>query len=68
MGRFRCNNDGYPKGGWSSNKVIILLRGDPENRYNSVAFNQRCQACNGLGILTLDENSYVEQVAYRIKQ
>jgi len=68
MGKFRCNNDGCPNRGCGSKKVTILIRGYPENGYNAVVFNQRCMSCNGLGTLTLDENSYVERVAYRLKK
>ena len=38
------------------------------NGYNAIIFNQRCESCNGLGTLTLDKNSYVERVAYRLKK
>ena len=38
------------------------------NEYNAVVFNQRCRDCNSLGNLTLDESSYVERVAYRLKK
>jgi hypothetical protein len=68
MGKFRCNNNGCSNRGWGSKKVTILIRGYPENGYNAVVFNQRCMSCNGLGTLTLDENSYVKRVAYRLKK
>jgi len=68
MGKFRCNNDSCSSRGWSSKKVSILIRGYPGNGYNAVVFNQHCKSCNGLGTLTLDENSYVERVAYRLKK
>jgi hypothetical protein len=68
MGKFGCDNDGCPNRGWASKKVAILIRGYPENGYNAVVFNQRCKACNRLGTLTLDENSYVGRVAYRLKK
>ncbi|KAI1653496.1 zinc-binding domain-containing protein [Daldinia decipiens] len=67
-GKFKCSNKDCSKGGWSSKKVSILIRGYPGNGYNALVFNQRCQSCNKLGILTLDENSYVERVAYRLKK
>jgi len=68
MGKFRCNNDSCPSRGWTSKKVTILIRGYSQNGYNAVVFNQHCKACNGLGTLTLDKNSYVERVAYRLKK
>ncbi|KAK5989395.1 hypothetical protein PT974_10914 [Cladobotryum mycophilum] len=68
MGRFRCSNGACSSGGWASKKVAILIRGYPENGYNAVVFNQHCKACKELGILTLDENSYVERIAYRLKK
>ena len=68
MGKFTCNNDDCSKNGWGSKKVAILIRGYPENGYNAVVFNQRCRSCNRLGTLTLDKNSYIERVAYRLKK
>ncbi|KAH8782654.1 zinc-binding domain-containing protein [Diaporthe sp. PMI_573] len=68
MGNFACNNESYSNRGWRSKKVSILIRGYPRNGYNAVIFNQCCESCNGLGTLTLDENSYVERVAYWLKK
>lgn len=68
MGKFKCNNNACSKGGWTSKKVTILIRGYPRNGYNAVVFNQRCKSCNQLGTLTLDEKSYVDRVAYRLKK
>ena len=69
MGKFRCHNDDCSNNrGWASKKVTILIRGYPENGYNAVVFNQRCKYCDGLGTLTLDKNSYVERVTYRLKK
>jgi hypothetical protein len=68
MGKFKCNNNACSKGGWASKKVTIFIRGYPRNGYNAVVFNQRCKSCNRLGTLTLDEKSYVDRVAYRLKK
>ena len=68
MGRFVCNNNACSTDGWSSKKVAILIRGYARNGYNAVVFNQRCKACNQLGTLVLDEKSYVDRVAYRLKK
>jgi len=68
MGKFICTNDTCSKNGWGSKKVAIHIRGYPNNGYNAVVFNQRCKGCNKLGTLTLDETSYVERVAYRLKK
>ena len=68
MGRFQCDNAGCAKDGWSSKKVAILIRRFPRNGYNAVVFGQRCQSCHRLGSLTLDENSYVDRVTYRLQK
>lgn len=68
VGKFRCMNEACGKGGWSSGKVAILIRGYEGNGYNAVVFNQRCKTCNTLGTLTLDEKSYVDRIAYRIQR
>ncbi|KAL8636326.1 MAG: hypothetical protein Q9228_006264 [Teloschistes exilis] len=68
MGKFQCYNNSCSNTGWSSKKVTILIRGYGNNLYNAVVFGQRCQSCNRLGNLTLDEASYVDRVAYRLKK
>jgi hypothetical protein len=68
MGRFGCKNKECPQKGWGSKKIAILIRGFPNNGYNAVVFNQRCRSCNGLGSLVLDEDSYVDRVAYRVRK
>ncbi|KAI5865706.1 zinc-binding domain-containing protein [Durotheca rogersii] len=68
MGKFKCNNGGCSKDGWASRTVAIVIRRYPNNGYNATVFNQRCQSCNKLGTLTLNENSYIERVAYRLKK
>lgn len=68
MGKFKCNNNACTSNGWGSKKVAITIRGYPRNGYNAVVFNQRCKACHQLGTLTLDEKSYVDRVAYRLRK
>ncbi|KAF1850817.1 uncharacterized protein K460DRAFT_271884 [Cucurbitaria berberidis CBS 394.84] len=68
MGKFICNNKACPTGGWGSKKVAILIRGYPGNGYNAEVFNQRCKSCNRPGSMKLDEDSYVDRVAYRLKK
>ena len=68
MGRFKCNNNACSTEGWSSKMVAISIRGYARNGYNAVVFNQRCMACETLGTLTVDVESYVSRVAYIIKK
>lgn len=68
MGNFQCLNDRCSKDRWTSKTVAILIRGYSNNGYNAVVFNQRCKSCNSLGKLTIDTDSYVERVAYRLKK
>ncbi|KAK4038952.1 hypothetical protein C8A01DRAFT_37067 [Parachaetomium inaequale] len=68
MGRFDCRNPACAKQGWGSKKISILIRQYPDNGYNAVVFKQRCKACERVGALRLDENSYVERVTYRLKK
>jgi hypothetical protein len=67
MGRFKCNNNSCSNHGWGSKKVAILIRGYSEGSYDAVVFNQRCRSCEKLGNLILDEESYIDRVAYRLK-
>ena len=68
MGRFKCHNNACSTKGWSSKMVAISIRGYARNGYNAVLFNQRCNACKRLGAFTLDVESYVDRVAYRLKK
>lgn len=68
MGKFTCNNDSCPTRGWDSKTVSILIRRYPGMGTTLSYSNQRCKSCNELGDLTLDKNSYVERVAYRLKK
>ncbi|KAF2793388.1 hypothetical protein K505DRAFT_244534 [Melanomma pulvis-pyrius CBS 109.77] len=67
-GNFECNSYACSKSGWSSGKVTIHIMGFPGNGYTAVVFNQRCKSCRQLGIFTLNEQSYVDRVTYRLKK
>ncbi|KAH8621981.1 hypothetical protein IG631_23376 [Alternaria alternata] len=68
MGKFTCDNNACRKKRWSSMVVAIWIRGYPQNGYNAIVYNQRCESCNWLGSLPLDEESYVERIAYWLKR
>lgn len=68
MARFSCKAHGPALATWSSKKVAIVIRLHHGNLYSAVVYNQRCKRCQGLGIMKLDETSYVERVAYRLKK
>ncbi|KAI0968975.1 zinc-binding domain-containing protein [Xylaria arbuscula] len=64
MARFECTRCSKT---WRSGRVTIVIRGYTGNGYNAEVFNQHCDSCNTLGTMTLDEDSYVERVVYRLK-
>lgn len=68
MGRFMCNNNFCKKHFWDSGMVPIEIRGYKDNGYSAIVYNQRCTFCYQLGTLKLDERSYIERVAYRLKK
>jgi hypothetical protein len=68
MGKFTCVNNGCRKNGWSSKVVAVKIRGYARSGYNVTVYNQHCKACGWLGRFTLDEESYVERIAYRLKR
>jgi hypothetical protein len=68
MGRFTCNNNTCKKLFWNSRKVPIEIRGDGDSGYSAIVYNQRCKSCNRLGTFELNEPSYIERVAYRLKK
>lgn len=68
MGSFSCKNKMCKKHGWSSGKVSIVIQGYAGNGYSATVYSQRCKRCNHLGTFALDEESYVERVAYRLKK
>lgn len=66
IGAFTCVNKRCGKNEWSSGLVAIWIRGYPRNGYNAIVYNQSCRSCGWLGSLKLDEESYIERVAYRL--
>jgi len=73
MGSFVCTNRECKKSGWNSKKVAIWIRGYGHggpcpSGYNAVVFNQRCVSCDCLGTFTIDEQSYIERVSYRLRK
>lgn len=68
MGHFTCNNEKCKKKGWPTKKMAITIREYTRDRYNARVYFQRCMRCKTLGQPTLDKESYIERVAYRIKK
>lgn len=68
MGRFICHNKACSSNGWSSGNIAITIRMYSGDRYNAKVYFQRCQACNCIGRLVLDGNTYIERVTYRLKK
>lgn len=68
MGRFRCINSSCSENVWTSGQVSIVITGYPNNGYGAIVYNQRCKSCHWLGALTLDKQSYVDRIAYRLKK
>ncbi|VUC24999.1 unnamed protein product [Clonostachys rosea] len=68
MGRFRCRRGNCPTGGWSSKRIAITIREYPGTTYNARVYHQRCKSCNGLSRPTLDVQSYVDRIVYRLKK
>ncbi|KXJ91876.1 zinc-binding domain-domain-containing protein [Microdochium bolleyi] len=68
MGTFRCANKSCSSERWGSKMVSIVIRGYVDDGYHAEVFNQRCRACNQLGVFSLNEQSYIDRVAYRIKK
>ena len=68
MGKFRCKNPACTTKGWGSKKIAILIRRYIGDEYNAVVYMQRCKKCNDIGAVVLDQNAYVERVAYRLKK
>ncbi|KAH5442654.1 hypothetical protein HBI23_132310 [Parastagonospora nodorum] len=67
-GSFTCDNNVCERQSWGSGKVSIEIRGYAGNGYSAVVYNQRCRSCRCLGMFVLDEESYIDRVAYRLKK
>ncbi|GLB02727.1 hypothetical protein AtubIFM57258_006190 [Aspergillus tubingensis] len=68
MGRFVCSNDSCTSTGWTSKKIAITIRLYPDDEYNARVYHQRCKKCNSLSRPFLDEDSYAQRIAYRMKK
>jgi hypothetical protein len=66
MGLFICDNGDCLGASWFSGKVAILIRGYPGDGYNAVVYGQGCELCERLGRFKMNEQSYVDRVAYRL--
>ncbi|KAM0339576.1 hypothetical protein ACHAPU_010876 [Fusarium lateritium] len=68
MGKFACNNGKCKKNGWSSKQIAITIREYSRDRYNARVYHQRCKQCKSLGQLSINQESYIDRVSYRIKK
>lgn len=68
MAKFACNNHGGHRHTWVSKKVSLVIRGYAQNRYNAIVYGQRCESCQKLGVMTLNQKTYIERVSYRLKK
>lgn len=68
MGRFQCRDHKCSSPSWGSKKIAIQIREFAGNTYDAVVYKQRCRTCGNLGTMRIDEESYVERVAYRLKK
>ena len=66
MGKFNCKNERCNKIAWTSKKIAITIRMYNGEQYNARVYNQRCKACNTPSRASVDKQSYVERVTYRI--
>ncbi|KAF4338428.1 peroxide stress-activated histidine kinase mak2 [Fusarium beomiforme] len=53
---------------WSSNCIAVTIREYDDDQYNVRVYHQRCKKCKTLCRPTLNQESYVERVVYRIKK
>jgi hypothetical protein len=67
MGAFICPNRSCRTEKWTSMKVAISIRLFADQQYNATVWHQRCRQCKSMGVLRLDEESYTDRVAYRLR-
>ncbi|KAF7920906.1 hypothetical protein EAE99_007758 [Botrytis elliptica] len=67
-GRFACYKRTCSSKGWGSNKIAITIRMYDGDRYNARVYAQRCNQCEILGRPKIDEKTYAERIAYRLKK
>lgn len=63
MGRFQCRNHKCSTPSWSSKKIAIQI-----HEFAGDTYRQRCRTCGNLDAMRIDEESYVERDAYRLKK
>lgn len=68
MGRFDCCRPGCEDSAWTSKKIAITIRMYSHMRYNAKVWHQRCRACKGVCSPSVDESSYADRIAYRLKK
>jgi hypothetical protein len=68
MGMLVSNNLKGATKGWSSKKIALTIRMYDNERYDARVYNQYCKVCNNTSRPFLDEKSYADRVAYRIKK
>ncbi|KAK3347153.1 zinc-binding domain-containing protein [Lasiosphaeria hispida] len=68
VGRFSCPNQSCRKAGWTTGKVCIHITSYANSGYRAIVWSQRCKLCDTMGILALDEQSYIDRVAFRLKK
>lgn len=68
MAKFTCNNHSGRPRVWTSKKVSLVIRSYARNRYNAVVYGQRCESCQKLGVMELNQKTYIERVSYRLKK
>ncbi|KAM3086689.1 hypothetical protein ACMFMG_000815 [Clarireedia jacksonii] len=67
-GRFVCHKRACSSKGWGSNKIAITIRMYDGDRYNARVYAQSCRQCEVLGRPMVDEKTYAERIAYRLKK
>jgi hypothetical protein len=67
MGAFICPNRSCRTEKWTSMKVAISIRLFADQQYNATVWHQRCRQCESMGVLRVDEESYTNRVAYRLR-